>query len=56
MILIYATHKDGCRTLFRRVDDDFDVEDWAARMKDNFRMLGVVSVSFESVPAPSEAG
>jgi len=49
MILIYATHKDGCRSLFRRVEDDFDVGDWMERMKENFRLLGIVDIDIETV-------
>lgn len=46
---INAILKDGSRQHFRLVSDDFDVEDWTKRMRNNFVLLGIKEIIVEDV-------
>ncbi len=47
MKLIYAALNDGSELLYKKVDDDFDVEEWAEKRTENFRLLGIKSIRVE---------
>jgi hypothetical protein len=46
---IIAILKDGSRMCYKIVADDFDVETWAKKRKENFRLLGIVSIEVETI-------
>jgi hypothetical protein len=46
---IIAILKDGSRLCYKIVADDFNVEAWAEKRKENFRLLGIVSIKVEGI-------
>ena len=50
MLLIYATMNDYTRTLLTRTTDiTFDVQAWADKNADNFKLLGIASIEYEII-------
>ena len=49
---IIAILKDGSQTIYKVVANDFDVGEWAEKRKENFRLLGIVSIRVETKGPP----
>lgn len=47
---IIVTLKNGSEICHKTVPDDFDVEAWAKKRKENFRLLGIVDIKIEQIP------
>ena len=50
MILIYVIFRDHTRTLWKTIDDtSFDVQEWANKNADNFRLLDIFHIYYEII-------
>jgi len=47
-MIIYIWHKGGSCMSIRRAEN-FDVQDWANKNIDNFRILNIVRISYDMI-------